>query len=120
MEGITWNDGVTHDHTSTLTTGATGTSRIGLRAMFLSDDGISTDSLAQQRADYEVQQRSRIVDTVNLSFVPLDNIREGDIIRLTSARADITDIDYQITQFTLPLIKDSEASVDMQRTVDLG
>lgn len=119
VEGVTWDTGVTHDAISTITDGSTSTSRIGTRSMFIEDNVIYNDSLAQQRADYEVNQRSTITDTVNISFYPTDNLDVGRNVQVTDSRINLTDALLQIRQITIPLKKDTQASMDTQRTISM-
>jgi len=120
VEGITWDDGITHDANAEQTTGSVSISRIGRRSEFIGDDVIYNDTLAQQRANYELDQSTSISETLNISFFPVDNLDVGRVIQVTDSRIGISDGRFQVRQINLPLRKNTQASIDGQRTIEIG
>jgi len=76
---------------------------IGIKAEVLTDTNLTTDSLCEQRAAYELRKNLSTIDVSSHEILPLPFLNEGDCIQLEDTEAGITNAKYQIQTITEPL-----------------
>jgi len=60
----------------------TSVARIGKKVKVIEDSNIYSDSLAQQRANYELKKAIQIYENVDFKCMPVDALREGDVVTI--------------------------------------
>jgi hypothetical protein len=91
----------------------TRTSLIGTRGKLIEDDIIYSASLAQQRADYELQQSISIYESVNANCVPIDFLDVDNVITITDASLGLNQTRYLVQSVSLPLKQNSSQQLNV-------
>ena len=76
---------------------------IGIKSDILSDDNLTTDSLCEQRAGYELRKNLTKIDRSSHEILPLPFLNEGDCVQLEDTNAGIIDDKYEIQSINEPL-----------------
>jgi hypothetical protein len=97
--------------TDTNSTSPTRVSLIGKKTKIIEDDLIHTIDLAQQRANAELQSAISLIETTDLSCVPIDLIRGGDIVTVTDSASGLNETRFLVKSLTFPLNVDSTMSI---------
>lgn len=97
-------DGVAQDNNLRSSTNTlTPPNGIGIKSEVLIDTNLTTDSLCEQRAFYELRKNLTKIDRSNYSIFPLPFLNEGDCIQLEDSVTGIIDDKYEIQSITEPL-----------------
>lgn len=83
---------------------------IGERNHVYSDDKIFNNDQAMLRAEYELEQKSNLAETVNISCLPIYFLVPNSKIKLYDEKSNI-DGEYKINEVTIPLDISSSMSV---------
>ena len=97
----------------------TNTSKIGKRIMVIEDDIIYNNSLAMQRAEYELKNAIQLYESVDIKHIPIDIIQEGDIILIEDDSNGLNRDRYLIKNINLPLKYDAEMTMSVWKTRDI-
>jgi len=116
-----WGNGVIYDFTAENNepTSELRIDRIGLISEYLYNDLLSTETQAEDTAEYFLDLHSRVLESANLTILPLDNIDEGEIIEVTKSAVGLDAARMQINQINIPLFKRGTATINASRTVKL-
>lgn len=75
---------------------------IGIKADVLTDDNLTTDSLCEQRAGYELRKNLTRIDRSRHEILPLPFLNEGDCLQLEDPVAGIVLDKYEIQSINEP------------------
>jgi hypothetical protein len=81
---------------------------IGTKTKVIEDDLISSTPLATQRAEYELQLSISLVETTDMTVLPIDIISAGDIITITDLISDLNADRFLVKSLSFPLTIDSD------------
>lgn len=76
---------------------------IGIKADVLKDENLTTDSLCDQRAAYELRKNLTKIDRSSHSIIPLPFLNDGDCVQLEDEIAGIEHEKYEIQAINEPL-----------------
>ena len=110
--GDTLSDGTVIEAVSEQITGDVGTSSIGERLKKVEDSNIWTVDLAQQRANYELQQSLRIAEEDKITLVPNFSHLPDDIINNTDESNGLSG-NYVIQTINYNLSNDTEMTLGL-------
>ena len=97
-------DGIAQDNNPySATNTATPPNGIGLKTEVLTDDNLTTDSLCEQRAAYELRKNLTKIDRSSHEIIPLPFLNEGDCVQLEDSATGIVADKYEIQSITEPL-----------------
>ena len=94
----------------------TRVSLIGKRVDVITDDLIYTTSLAQQRADYELQKAIALIESVNMNSIPIDIIEGGNIITIFDESNGLYADRFLVNSVNFPLVNDGEMKLNVWKT----
>ena len=86
-------------------------SKIGKKTLVINDNLIYNNDLAQQRADAELQKSISLVETTNISSIPIDFLEGGQIITITDTSSDLNGDRFLIKNISFPLITQGDMSM---------
>lgn len=90
--------------------------KIGNVTFFLEDEQIYTDDLATLRAQHELNKGIQLYEIIQISCVPLDIIKEGDIITITDIDLGLDEARCLVTSFNIPLRHDGVMDITCVNT----
>jgi hypothetical protein len=86
--------------------------KIGLITEYITDDVIYDTTLAKERADYELQLATQIQESADIQCVPIDILKEGDIIIVDDSENGFNRDRYVVRTINIPLIYNSEMTIN--------
>jgi hypothetical protein len=92
---------------------STRISLIGKRALVITDDVIYSTSLAQQRANYELQKAMQVIETVNAESIPIDIIEGDNIITYTDSGNGFNNSRFLVKSVSFPLMNDGNMTLNL-------
>lgn len=96
--------------------------RIGIKAKTLEDSNIYTNNLCELRAKYELKKSTQLYNTANITIVPLDILKENDVVSLTNPICGWNRDKYVIQSISLPLNYSTAMSLSLsiaRETIDV-
>jgi hypothetical protein len=87
-------------------------SSIGECVLVVEDDLIYNNTLAQERANYELQNAISTVSSVDMNAIPVDIIDGSNIISAYDTQADLTDR-YLVKSLTFPLVNNNNMTLNV-------
>lgn len=81
----------------------TSIDKIGLKTLVINDSNMTDDSAAQDRAEYELRNSIQLYENIDLKCIPVDVIKEGDIVIIADTSIDIDYERYLVKQINLPI-----------------
>lgn len=101
--GITYDGSCQNNNPDSPTNTSPPPTGIGMKPGVLTDTNLTTDSLCEQRAAYELRKNLSKIDRTSFSVLPLPFLNEGDCIQCEDSAAGIDDAKYEIQSITEPL-----------------
>ena len=89
----------------------TSVSKIGKRIKVIKDNNIYSDDLANQRALYELNKAIQINTNSDIKCVPIDFLREGDVVGMIDNSSGIDYANYIINQISLSFSENQEQTL---------
>lgn len=94
---------------------ATSVSAIGRHVKVIEDDLISTEVLAQQRADAELAVGISIVQAIDFEAMPIDVLEAGQVCTVNNDVLGLSAVRFLVKSNTFPLTIDSDMSLNAWR-----
>jgi hypothetical protein len=104
-------NGATVRATATDNSETTGINVVGVKTKVINDSLIYNNSLAQERADAELQKSISIVESLDMNVVPVDIIEGGSIITITDTSSDLDGDRFLVKSVSFPLVVQSEMNI---------
>jgi flagellar hook assembly protein FlgD len=79
---------------------------IGKRTKVIEDANIYNATLAQDRADYELQKAISLIENIDMQCIPIDTIEGENVITITDDSIDLTADRYLVKSVSFPLTVD--------------
>jgi len=98
----------------------TSISRIGTRTKVITDNLIYSEDLANDRAGYELKKIIQIYENFDMKCVPIDIIKEGDIVLVNDISAGFNRDRCLVRKIDIPLKFNSEQTLNIWKIVDTG
>jgi len=91
---------------------STSIAKIGRRPLTIEDSLISSTPLAQARAEFELQKSISLVETLDMSAMPVDVIDSSNIITVTDSGSGLSSTRFLVKNVNFPL--NIDANMTMQ------
>lgn len=101
--GITYDGSCQNNNPESPTNTSMPPTGIGIKAEVLTDTNLTTDSLCEQRAAYELRKNLSKIDRASFSVFSLPFLNEGDCIQCEDSATGIDDAKYEVQSITEPL-----------------
>jgi hypothetical protein len=104
-------NGTTYRATASDNSSNIGISAIGKKTLVVEDSLIYSTPLAQDRADAELLKAISLVETTDITCMPVDVIKGGDIITVTDTSSGMNEVRFLVKSISFPLKTQGEMSI---------
>lgn len=101
-------------------TSPTSVAQIGKKALVIEDSNISSTALCQDRANFELQKATALIETVNLNAIIVDHLEAENIITITDSSLGLNQDRYLIKSLNIPLVNSGEMTAQLWKSRSLS